>query len=194
MTFRELKQTLLTISEDAGDAESYLEHNIHSQFARRVYVRSIFSGIEGTLFLLKTVCLNAKTNNELRKISIAEYIVLKEEAYELNNNGEPLVQDKFFRLPENLKFTFRIINKLFNAKIDLNLKGNHWNEFLSAIKVRNRITHPKKVDSLLITDSEIEMCKNSSLWFNDITIEAIEAIWRIGRSLDKEEDNSIEHI
>lgn len=171
----------MPLLDDVAEAESYLDnHPPKSQFARRTYIRSIFSCIEGTIWLLKDVCFNAKPMKGVRTMSVAEYALLKEESYELKNNGEAAISAKFLRLPDNIKFTFRIINKLFRSEIDLKIGKKDWTDFLESLEIRHRITHPKKATSFEITDKEIERCKNTSSWFNELTHESIQVFLKSG--------------
>ena len=180
MTIGQIKDSLMALLEDAGEAEAYLDTNPKSQFAKRTYIRSIFSCIEGTIWILKDVCFNAKPMKGKRTMSVAEYALLKEESYELRNNGETSTSSKFLRLPDNIKFTFKTINKLFRSDIDLKIGKKEWTDFLESIEIRNRITHPKKATSFTITDKEITRCKNTSSWFNDLTHESMQAFLKEG--------------
>ncbi|MCS4168521.1 hypothetical protein [Sphingobacterium sp. BIGb0116] len=169
MTIGQIKQSLGSLLEDAGDAETFLENNPESQFARRTYIRSIFSCIEGTISILKDVCLKAKPQEGKRYISIEEFVLLKEASYELGNNGKAKTTTKFLKLTDNIKFTFNILNRLFNSEIDLKLGKKEWSNLLESIEVRNRITHPKNSNSFTITDEEITKCKDTISWFNDLS-------------------------
>ena len=113
-------------------------------------------------------------------MTVAEYDLLKEESYELKNYGEAATLSKFLRLPDNFKFTFKTINKLFRAEIDLKIGKKEWTDFLESIEVRNRITHPKKASSFTITEKEITKCKNTRNWFNDLTHESMQAFIKSG--------------
>lgn len=182
MTIGQIKDSLMPMLEDAAEAESNLDKNPKSQFARRTYIRSIFSCLEGTVWILKDVCFKAKPTSGKRTMSVAEFSLLKEVSYELKNNGEIGTSAKFLRLPDNIRFTFKTINKLFKSEIDLGIGKKSWNEFLEALEVRNRITHPKQATSFIITDKEIEACKNTSSWFNELTHQSIKAFMSVSSS------------
>ena len=186
MILRELREPLIIILQDAAEAEVYLDDNLGSQFARRTYIRSIFAAIEGTLWLLKTACLAGKSSKGVRVFNPAEFALLKEESYDLKSNGEVKVSSKFLKLPDNIKFVFKYINKRVTVATDIGVGGKHWEEFLLALEVRNRITHPKNASAFTIKDEEIELCRRTSHWFNDISYGAIKALFR----LDKDEQKS----
>lgn len=178
MKFGQIKDSLMVLLNDAIEAEDFLDAKPKSQFARRTYIRTFFSYMEGAIWILKKVCFNAKPNSGMRTMTVAEFSLLREESYELKNNGDTKTSTRFLRFPDNMKFTFKTINKLFNSNIDLEVGKNNWNEFIQASEIRNRITHPKKVDSLNVTDKEIETCKQACNWFNDLCAESIKAFFK----------------
>lgn len=185
MTIGQIKDSLMALLEDAEEAEAYLDANPKSQFARRTYIRSIFSCIEGVIWILKDVCFNAKPLKGKRTISVAEYALLKDESYDLKNNGETATSSKFLRLSDNIKFTFKTINKLFRSEIELKIGKKEWTNFLESIEIRNRITHPKKTTSFTITDEEITICKKTSGWFNELTHKSMQAFVKSGTPTDE---------
>jgi len=70
-------------------------------------------------------------------------LAVREEQYRLNNKGEPDSQQLFLRLPENLRFSFRIDAKVQGREYTLGTQGRGWEFFLKAMAARHRITPPK---------------------------------------------------
>lgn len=175
MKLGDVTQPMVKLLDDAHAAETYLDQN-DTQFARRAYIRSIFASLEGIVWLLKQVCLNVPNVSGPRKFHPAEFALLQDQTYDLKNNGETSTQTNFLRLPDNLRFTFRVFNRLFQAQIDLGVRGAPWDKFLRSLDVRHRITHPKKVDELDISDQEIELYRKVSSWFNETIHKAVQAI------------------
>src|SRR5688572_30645255 len=167
MKLGDIKAPMIKLLDDAEAAETYLDQ-ADSQFARRAYIRSIFASLEGIVWLLKQVCLKVPNISGPRRLDPVEYALLQDLSYDLKNNGEISVQTKFLRLSDNVRFTFRVFNRLFKANVDLGVSGASWPAFLRALDVRHRITHPKKVEELDITDEEIKLCREVSGWFNEI--------------------------
>jgi hypothetical protein len=167
MKMRDIQEPMLKLLEDAHDAETLLDEKA-TQFFRRAYIRSIFASIEGTVWLIKQVCLKAKPHRGHRLIGVAEYALLTDQSYELKNNGEPSVQTKYLKLPDNLRFTAKVVQRLFGARLELGVGTTKWDDFLKAVRIRNRITHPKTAEELTITDDEISLCKEVSSWFNEL--------------------------
>ena len=164
MILRELRDPLVVLLHDADEAEAYLNANPESQFSRRIYVRSIFSTIEGSIWILKTACLAGTDAKGRQFFTPAELALLREESYELKSNGEVKVSIKFLKLPDNIRFVYKFINKRFKSDIDIGSGGKKWEEFLASLEIRNRITHPKDTSAFLISDEETEVCRRTSQW------------------------------
>lgn len=176
MKLRDLKNKIMPIIEDALWAESALDRE-DNKFTRRAYIRSLFSMIEGTVWILKqTVLVAPVRGGGPKRFSPAEYALLSDKTYDLDRNGEPKEQVKFLKLPENVKFTFNIFSKYFGTNLDLGIGSNGWNKFLEAQKVRNRITHPKTPEEFDISDEEIQSCKTACSWFNFLVANTLSAI------------------
>lgn len=167
MKMRDIQQPMLKLIEDAAEAEALLAEK-DSQFFRRAYIRSVFASIEGITWLIKQVCLKAQSPKGPRRISLAEYALLSDQTYELKNNGEPSVQTKFLKLADNLRFTAKVVARLFGITLELGVGTITWEKFVKAISVRNRITHPKAAEEMTISDEDISLCKDVSGWFNDL--------------------------
>ncbi|MEW7987353.1 MAG: hypothetical protein AB2805_16895 [Candidatus Thiodiazotropha sp.] len=155
--------------EDAHWAENALESD-DSQFTRRAYVRSLFALIEGSIWVLKQTVLHAPVQEGKAKSLIpAEYALLSDKTYDLKSNGTPKVQTKYLKLPENLRFTFTVVQKYFQLELDIGVGTVAWDKFLEAQSIRNRITHPKTSSEFEVTDDEIALCQEVCSWFNKLT-------------------------
>ncbi len=176
MKLHDIIDPLLELLQDTKTAEELLNET-PTQFAKRAYIRSSFAYIEGTVWLLKQACIGAAAHSTgPRVFSHAEYALLNDEGYDLKNNGEPSVQTKFLRLPDNVKFTDRAVAKFFGSKPQLDGGSTAWINFLEAIKIRNRITHPKNMHDYEVIDKKIEVCREATHWFNDVVDKQISAI------------------
>lgn len=177
MKLRNIIDPIIKLAEDAAAAEKYLDER-DNQFARRAYIRSTFAFLEATVWLLKKVCVTilVQPGNSAKRLSLAEYALLQDQTYELRNNGEPSVQTKHLRLRDNLRFTFNVFNWISGSKIDPGVGTRSWDAFMRAVAIRNRITHPKSADDMIIADSEIQTCKEVLSWFNEMVAASIKEL------------------
>jgi hypothetical protein len=135
-----------------------------TQFNRRSYVRTALALIEGETYLRKQYALML---HELRSVKLtdAEVVLLKEEQYRLNNKGEPDSQSLFLKLPDNLRFSFRIDAKVHGREYKLETGGQGWESFKMALAVRHRITHPKQFEDFEISDKEVTHVNSTLEWY-----------------------------
>jgi len=170
--FGDIKHLLKVLLEDVHSAEKLLEQN-DSQFARRSYIRSIFAYVEGSVWLFKQLCLYAVRSVDEITVTNSEYSILEEKSYELKRNGEIQERIKFIRLPDNIRFTFKILNKFLLRDVDIKAGTKEWEFFLIALNIRHRITHPKDATEYQVEDKEIELCMNVCTWFNDLVMDSL---------------------
>lgn len=135
-------------------------------FRRRNFVKTVFSSIEGNLFAMNRILL------EESNLTDGETIKLQE--YEFIGPTEDKLRKKpyFLSMDENVKFVIRTFEKFNPKETSVDFNGDDWNNFKEAVKIRNRITHPKHSSDLLISENEIEIIRNSYHWFYYILNEA----------------------
>lgn len=173
--FGDLTNPIIEFAKDVELAENDLD-KFDTPYHRRAFVRALFSMIEGSVYLLKQTTLSATVRSHLAFHSAGEYALLAEQSYDLNNKGEINEQTKFLRLADNLRFMTKCLNKTFNCQIDLGVGSKDWVNFLTAIEIRNRITHPKNLNEFEVMQQDIETVKEVSYWINDIIAYAVKGI------------------
>lgn len=140
-------------SEDAG-------RDVSGSLWRRIFIRSLFAYIEGTCFRLK------QDVKLFKKCSPQEDSVISEKSYALDEKGSIKERDLYLRPKENIRFAFRIYAGCFGSGFKLKTDGNGWKAYERALKIRNRITHPKKIEDLKISDGEWACIVNARTWFD----------------------------
>src|SRR2546423_1599813 len=71
----------------------------------------------------------------------------------------------FIKFLNNVKFSFRIHSKSIGSAFKLSLGGNGWQKLQEAVKVRDRLMHPKATTDLDVTDAEVKAAKTAFEWF-----------------------------
>jgi hypothetical protein len=168
----ELRELFSTLNTDMMECLKLPDH--HPQFIRRMYTRSAFALIEGTLFQMKQTVLEASNLYGI-DLSKQETALLSEESYDLNDKGEPITKAQYHQLPKNLKFAFKTMARVFDAKYDLKVNDNGWTTFLEAIKIRNRVTHPKQIQDIIISDKEMHVLGEATLWFGNSVLTLLQS-------------------
>lgn len=165
---------ILELMSDLAIAERMLDKD-DSQYARRVYIRALLSTIEGTIYVLKQIILKVNSSSS-NLLLYSEIAMLQEVSYELSNKGEVKETTKLLRIEDNIRFTTKILNKVFHFELALQVGEKSWEHFLQAIKIRNRITHPKGSDHFKISDDEIQVVRHVSNWFLNFTNKALKCL------------------
>jgi hypothetical protein len=152
------------LGADISFCSDCLKKRPQMEFWRRTLVRNVFVFLEAACYGLKRIALH---RNEVWEVefSQAELALLKEEKYSLDEKGEAHTHDKNFqRFIPNLKFAFRCFAKAHGLTIDLDLSKVALKDFEG---IRNRITHPKQLSDLAISDAEITVTTKVNKWFLD---------------------------
>lgn len=136
-----------------------------TQAHRRSYVRTVFASIEGTANHLKIIALERGVASPTL-FSNAEIAILREEAYALNAKGEAYVQPRFLRTEDNLVFALRMYMRDLPAAFEIDRGGRGWQSFIQALSIRHRVTHPRRVADLEISDDEMKHVHGAYAWFN----------------------------
>jgi hypothetical protein len=130
--------------------------------------------IEGTIHCVKE--LEFAEAYKHGKASIPEFVALKELDIKIKDNGTLRESDKFVPTANNLRFMAEMFHKIFNKKLDLGIGMPSWEDFKKAVKIRNRVTHPKESGDLNITEDELTTIKSVESWFNSIVKEILQTV------------------
>lgn len=186
----QLKQILQMMNVLRADVTIYLDQMLQMQtptssVMRRSYARALFAFIEGTMWGLKWFCYNIGSSKSGR-FTAEEMLLLSEREIKPQIDGSrPREQNIWFReepmkigLETNLQFTFGMVGKLGGIRYSVDKGTAGWGKFKSAIKVRDRLTHPKSPDHLLVADDEVEVLCEAQLWFEGEMEKVLELVSR----------------
>jgi len=149
---REFKPLLDTLVGDVELAHDKMDRS--SQPDRRSYVRAVFALIEGTTTAMKVLLLETQKVTGI-ELTAGEYAVLSEQAYSLSRSGAVKERPWFLPIAHNVRFTFRMLERLHGAQLEIDYRGGHWNSFHKAVAVRNRLMHPRCVVDCDVSDDDL---------------------------------------
>jgi hypothetical protein len=124
------------------------------EFYSRQFVRAVFAYIEAVTFSVKVSSAATCLDNEIDMTPQERYFATDTE-YEINDKGNVVESIARISLAKNIRFAIALnrrahrITELFDASVEW------WNCLKAAIKVRDRLTHPKLPDDLNISGEEI---------------------------------------
>lgn len=171
--------TIQTFLNDLDNSVSQYKFDPKSGFFRRTFIKSLFSCFEGTIWVLKKLCLYIDSVQNLKNLTFGEKCMLEDTNYDLKDNGEVKGTQKFLKIEDNLRFAIKVLNKVIDAEVEIDTNSKTWNDLKYAIQIRNRIMHPKWQSDLSICDEEMTRVLNVYNWlvvFLDKIIEAFKKI------------------
>jgi len=139
---------------------------------RRFYVRAIFALIEAVVEQHKRLLLQL---NEENIIDMAEgvYEVLSEKVYIANDKGKINSKEQYLNLQRKIRTVYRVAGEVFRESLKIDFGNNDWNTFQSALKIRDRITHPKKFTDCEIDDNDLITIETGHAWFRKLNNEFV---------------------
>lgn len=135
-----------------------------SQIERRLMVRTAFAFIEGMTYSLKVLALTYKHSNQ--PLTIAEQLYAQEQEPTINQHGVASLRKAKITTLVNIKFAFALLNKAIGGDFILDISGLGWQSVQKAIKVRDRLMHPKQASCVYVSDEEAQAAVISYLWFD----------------------------
>ena len=142
-----------------------------SEPASRLYIRVAFSVLEALACIVRDKAFHAllarfkKTGN----LNITAAYFLEDYAYRLTSNGL-LERKDYSDHPFAAHFAFSIRTLADVAEVSESyIQGRGWDSFQRAVKIRNRITHPKAKSALNISTEDMERVHEGLAWaFNTL--------------------------
>lgn len=162
-----LKEMMEVLTNDIDEfAEMAMVPNQIVPFsATRGYVRAVFALVEGVSYGFRQLAIKLPRADDC--LTQGELSILNEESYGLKDNGEIFVTTRFLKVQSGTRFTFAICKRVYKIQAEINYGGVGWDSFTKAIKIRDRLMHPKSVESLMVTEDEIGIVSDALNWFLD---------------------------
>ncbi|MDQ8207355.1 hypothetical protein QEH52_07540 [Coraliomargarita sp. SDUM461003] len=175
---------------DQSYCAELIKGDFENQCLRRVYCRTNLTLIEGVISYLKlsTYQFNQSVLHTFKNmldlyaiqldvpffqdvVPLSEAQLLLDKQVAVASNGEIRSKPVFLDFKTNFKFTFQMVDRVFKMTCSPNYGSirKEWDQLQRAVKVRNRITHPKVGVSLDISDVELDALARSAQWFLDLS-------------------------
>ena len=130
---------------------------------RRSVIRTVLASIEGIMHL-------TRDSISVFPLTAAEHTIVKELSYEVTDRGTIKERARSVPFDRSLKVLVRIVRK-YRPHYSLDYDHRGWSALLRSLEVRHRLTHPKALEDLTVTDSEIDDAQSGFYWFLAFAIE-----------------------
>jgi hypothetical protein len=157
------------LAEDVSQAKQRME-SAPTDSHRREFVRATCSAIEAQSWQLKMYVIE----NVLTKktASVHDISALKEESYAINDKGKIYVQPKGYSLKVGLRLVYSIL-KRHSVPVHIDFDSADWKNIDDAVKIRNRVMHPKSMADISVSEADAECCYNAFLFVHNMLLTTI---------------------
>ena len=135
--------------------------------ARRAYVRVMLAFVEGMTSAFKGFTLDQSDKKGV-VLSPGQLALLREEQYELQS-GDAAVRQKLLPAADNVLFAICMLARVVGEAPPTVTGDQGWQAFRRAIKVRNRVTHPRLPHDLAVSDDDLVDVDKGIAWFEEQT-------------------------
>lgn len=140
------------------------------QLNRRILVRSILSAVEVLVWLCRENVHSIAL--DIDDLLPTELAALMEVRVSVSDDGKITKHQQQLSVLASFRLASRITKRIgVGYEIDLSTTG--WSNFKQSLKVRNRITHPKTSDELIINDDELAAVWDGYYWLGDEVVKMI---------------------
>jgi hypothetical protein len=146
------EELILSIDDGITDSDGSIDADY--EYHARQLVRSIFAFIEGVTFSMKVKAANYCLQNN-KDITDAERFFAVDIDHTLTDKGLVIEKPAYIRLSDNVRFAFALQEKALGFTESFDASCEWWSCFKSAIKVRDRLTHPKLPEDIDVSGDEI---------------------------------------
>jgi hypothetical protein len=141
-----------------------LEKDFTNQFWARTLVRTLFTFVEATTYELKLAVLQAAEIGSLDLV-LSERVALEDSVYELDNSGKVVARPRFLAAERQMRFVFGLMVRIVGSDAEMPVGDAAYAQFKRALRVRNRLMHPKDPADLTVTQDEIWDAIDGFHWY-----------------------------
>jgi hypothetical protein len=133
---------------------------------RRAFVRAVFSCIEGTSFGFRYAALHLARTRGVT-LSPGEIQMCKEVTYVLDERGQVEERQLISSSLANVRFALRIFSKSVGSPYEFPAGESGFEKLQVAQRIRNRLTHPRRLEELEVTSDEQDVVATAFDWIDE---------------------------
>ncbi len=154
------------LREDRKVLFEYVAEERNKQFWCRTYTRFLFADLETRSYQLRRMMLLWHRMG-IGGIQPEEAQFLEELSYRMNDKGEVQSVGAKIKTASSFLFTFKMFSKVSGHDVDIDTGQVGWANFKKALTIRDRITHPRIIEDLSISNDEITDVIKVGYWIDD---------------------------
>lgn len=144
-----------------------------SQRDRRNLVRTVFAFIEATTFQLRVLL----AKNWRDAMSDAQLLALRDLQVDVLPSGAVKTKALKCGLVPLIRLTVSAYSHVLPEAATVTCDGPGFDAVARSVRVRDRLMHPKTIDAVVVTDSEIREALTAFAWVHDTSEKLLEAAY-----------------
>lgn len=158
---------------------------------RRNALRAIISAMEGTAWIYRMHVLSVAQSLGISTPNLE--FAFSETSLFVNEQGELKEQQRVVSTTAMIRLATNIAKDMC-AGLNVDFSDVGWQRLRSAIKLRNRITHPKAVEDLAISQQDLDAASAGFDWFLTNVVAVMEATLKELKAFNTEAKDFIEKL
>jgi hypothetical protein len=175
----------LSHKEEFETLEQLIRDNPDNMIYKRMMVMSVFSSLEliasGVIEYVKPYIIplllnrfadsddgsesNEKHDHDIDYSILFTFCAADDKNYRIDDSGLIKIEKLKVSLRDKLLFSIRLLFKIRNQELNPKMMQG-WVEFLKAIRIRDRIIHPKKLSDMEITTEDYDNVMATNRWIH----------------------------
>lgn len=161
---QQFRDLIIELSEEYAVDPRSGDPSTLSQSQMRMRVRALFATLEALIYVWKQMALEYHPDPDCKVLTQVEIGYAQEQEFKLNDKGQIETAQAKIPLWKDIRFAYRLLAKAGNVPSELDVSGTGWEGLQKAIKVRDRITHPKSTRDLVLTEDECKTVSHAFGW------------------------------
>jgi hypothetical protein len=182
----ELCALYLGLKSDVDQCKDNLSDK-HTGIWDRLYTRTLFSMVEGVSFRTRQYITSA-VDAGLYCLDSPSLKILCESTYKLDSSGKIIEKDENLVFLPGFKFTFKTFGKCLEMEkfVEQAFSDNGFNNFKKSVEIRNRLTHSKRTQDMMVSGSELKLIESAEEWFHALVLPLIERAFEMETQANKQ--------
>ena len=173
-TFQTLRDTYNELASDVDHAKNLDTNTCSEAFIKRTYTRAYFAMVEGVISQL--AMLTIEINDAAERLTSDEIALLSLLEPFVSDNGRVKTRKRKTPMKQQLLHTLKCFCKVVESDVNIDTGNHQWDAFLRSMGIRDRITHPKHLSSLAISDDDMTLLGRANEWFRDIVASILNSV------------------
>ena len=151
------------LADDVDVCQRYLQQD-DLPATRRQLVRAIFALIEASTYYGKREALGV-ARDKGHKVHVLAEAALLDVGYAVSSKGKIEAQSARIPLANNIKLSLRALATFVAPGFDPPFGDSGWEKLRLAIRIRDRLTHPKSLKDLEVSDEDLATVRAGFNWY-----------------------------